>query len=302
MKKEAWALASICALVAWACRDNGSTIIIISTGGTSGVGGASPSEAGAAFDGGAAGDSAGAGRDAGGSDGTTGGTQGAGGSGLSGASGSGSGGVAGSTGGAGTSGGSGSAGTSGSSGSAGTAGAGGGVTLFFDDFNDGDADGWTASPSGDWNVTAGSYGHDLVENTMRVAAAGMPEWSDVVVEAKVLIKAFGGSSTSYGAGVCARIQGPNDHYCAFLRSNGSVAIRKTLAGSGITLGAGVNVTIALDTWYTLKLRVVGSTLSAEFEGTPVNTVITDSSFATGGIGVMTRATSARFDDVLVVPP
>jgi hypothetical protein len=299
MKKEVWVLVSICGLAAGACRDDGDTIIIVTSGGAPGVGGSSVS----AFDGGAAGDSAGAGRNAGGANGNAGGAQSVGGSGMGGSSGStsaggsGSGGVAGSMSDGGTAGGSGSAG---SAGSAGTAGSGGGPPLFFDDFNDGDADGWTTSSLDEWDVTAGNYGHTFVSEEQLVAAAGTPAWTDVIVQAKVSITAFGGSSTAYGAGVCARVQGDNG-YCVFLRSNGSVALRKIDSGSGVTLGSALNVTVVPGTWYTMKISVIGSTISAEFEGMHVDS-FNEGSLDNGGVGLVTRTTSARFDDVLVVEP
>jgi hypothetical protein len=270
---------------------------------------------GATGDGGAGGDLAGSGG-AGGGNPTTGaggrgGAGGAGGSPTTGAGGrGGSGGAGGTAGGAGgTAGGGGrggSGGGAGAGGSGGGAGAGGspGTLLFSDDFEMG-ASHWVASTTGDWSVvTDGTmvYEQATLSNDFRIAAAGDVSWTDQVVEARVKVLSFGGSSSSYVAGVCGRVHDLMNFYCAVIRSNdGKVAIRARLNNSGTTLGTPGTAGAVAGTWYTLRLEIIGTTLNAYLDGV-LKTTVSDSTIASGGVGLGTQNASAEFDDVRVTKP
>ena len=300
------------------------------TAGTSGAaaGGTSGSGGGGSGTTGSGGSNAGSGGSAGkaatgGSAGASGGSSGTTSSG--GTSGSSSGGKGGSTssggtsGSAGTSGGSsgtagGSAGTSNASGgsagtsSAGTSSAGTGGTmmsgevLFSDDFETSDAEDWfpSADPSA-WAVVMDDtnvyeQGPPQV-NMDRFSSAGDAEWTDVSVEARVKVTAFNGSSSSYFAGVYARIQSASNYYSFALRSDGKVSIRK----GGSNLGSAEDAGIVEGEYFDVKFVARGSTLTGFVNGTQV-TEVTDASIPSGAIGVGTRNTSAMFDDVLVTIP
>jgi hypothetical protein len=56
-----------------------------------------------------------------------------------------------------------------------------------------------------------------------------------------------------------------------------------------------------DTWYTLELAAVGTTLTAKLNGMVV-AAGTDTALATGGIALGTQNAVAAFDDVRVTPP
>ena len=175
-----------------------------------------------------------------------------------------------------------------------------GEVLFSEDFES-DTDAWIPNTTTDWLLldTADSmvYNQATVSNELRVAVAGDIAWTDRAVEAKVRVLSFGGSSTSYVAGVFARFQDLDNHYYAALRSDGRVAIRGRIAGSAMTFDA-ADVTTTTGVWYTLRFEVLGSTLTAFLDGVQVLTV-TDASLANGGIGVGTVNAAAEFDDVVV---
>jgi hypothetical protein len=265
--------------------------------GTSTAGGSSGSgsgSGGSAGKGGASGSSS-AGTSSAGTD--TAGTSSAGTSsagGSSGASGSGGSGTAGSAT-AGTS----SAGTS----SAGTGGSGmSGEVLFSEDFESG-FDGWESSTGSDdpWSVVMDDT--NVLEqappqvNSDRFLSAGSGDWTDVSVEARVKVTAFNGSSSSYFAGVYARVQSATNYYSFALRSDGKVSLRK----GGSNLGSSEDAGIVEGTYYDVRFVVRGSTLTGYIDGQQIVTT-TDSSIQDGAIGVGSRNTSAMFDDVRVTVP
>jgi hypothetical protein len=190
------------------------------------------------------------------------------------------------------------AGTAGG-GNAGASGASGSV-LFSDDFEDGNSNGWTTS-NGTWAIaTDGSkvYGQTGTgtASTVLMSRAGSMTWANQIIEAKVKVKAFGGSSTSYFAAIYGRSNG-TDYYALALRQDGKIAIRKNTT----TLGSAVAAGIAEGIWYTVRLEIVGSTLKAYVNGVLTDTE-SDTSLAAGGIAVGTVNTTAEFDDVKVTAP
>ena len=300
-----------------------------SAGGSSGTGGGSSGTTASGGSSGSAGNSAGGGSGGStggdGSGGSSGTTASGGSSGTSGGNGgntSGSGGTSGTAGTAGTSGGNGGStsgtggaesGAGGGGGSAGTssagtssAGTGGtpmsGQVLFSDDFESGEAADWfpSADPSAWSVVTDGTNVYEQAPpqvNSDRFSSAGDGDWTDVSVEARVKVLAFNGSSSSYFAGVYARVQSASTYYSFALRSDGKVSIRK----SSSNLGSSVDAGITEGEWYDIRFVARGSTLTGYVNGMQVTTV-TDSSITSGAIGVGTRNTSARFDDVVVTVP
>lgn len=196
----------------------------------------------------------------------------------------------------------------GAPGEAGAGGAGPG-SVFSDDFEDGDAAGWTTS-SGRWAVVDDD-GNSVAEqtqfdgNTLRVASV-TDCWSDVVVEARVKVLDFGGNSTSYSANVFARYVDSETYYVLGINSgsNGQLFIGKAVPGGGFTRIAtegGFGFQDNEDVWFTLRLEVVGTSLRAYLDDS-LELEATDSQITSGGIGVGTTHASARFDDVKVTAP
>jgi pectate lyase len=158
--------------------------------------------------------------------------------------------------------------------------------------------------AGDWSiVTDGSnvYRQGVLTNEFRVASAGDVAWTDLAIEARVKVLQFGGQSTSYLVGIYARFRGLDDHYYVALREDGRVAIRAKLQGSNTTLGSAVDAGIVPNTWYTVKLEVIGTTINAYLDGALVVSA-SDAGIAAGAVGLGTSNSTAQFDDVRVTAP
>jgi len=189
----------------------------------------------------------------------------------------------------------------------GSAGAGGGL-LFFDDFEDGLADGWEPA-QGSWSIgTDGSfvYQQALVQNRLQFSMVSGSCWADQAVEARIKVTDFAGQSNSYVAALFARALGPETHYMLVLGSDGKLALRKRVnstSNSAASLGTAFQPEpkISENVWYTLRLEVVGTSLTAYLDGTPRITA-TDASIASGGVAVGTLNAAAVFDDVRVSAP
>src|SRR5512138_3075133 len=118
-------------------------------------------------------------------------------------------GTAGTTGAAGRGGTTGSAGRGGTTGSAGTTGGGGaGAVLFMDDFEAGVSPKWDfGSAVAPMTTMDGTKVLPFSETAgdQKLAAAGMKEWTNYSVEAKVKVLSFTGTSSSDGVALCVRL-------------------------------------------------------------------------------------------------
>jgi len=136
-----------------------------------------------------------------------------------------------------------------------------------------------------------------------MAAAGKTTWTDQVLEARIKIKAFTGSSSSYIAALAGRMTDANNYYCMALRSDGKIAIRN----SGGAIGNSVSSGIVTGTWYSVKFTIIGSTLTAYLKDATTGqyTMVTQSSdtaLLNGGVGLVVSSADAEFDDVVVTAP
>jgi pectin methylesterase-like acyl-CoA thioesterase len=170
------------------------------------------------------------------------------------------------------------------------------VTLFADDFEDGNSTGWTTS-GGTWAVTTdGSrvLNQSGTSSDAR-ARAGSSSWTNYTVTARVKPTAFNGSSRFVA--VLARAQSNTSYYYLALRSTNTIELKKLVGGSSTTLATGA-FTVTAGTWYTVSLSVTGSNLTGSVNGTASLSAV-DTQFASGGIGVATFFASASFDDVSI---
>jgi Concanavalin A-like lectin/glucanases superfamily len=176
------------------------------------------------------------------------------------------------------------------------------MTLFSEDFQDGNATGWITS-GGTWSViTDGTFAYTqstLMNSLMVSAATGI--WTDQAVEARVKVLQFNGQSTSYLAAVYARFTDVNNHYYLALQSDGNLKVKAKIGGSNSSLGSSLAVNVTTGVWYTIKLEVKGQTLKAYFNGTLMETD-TNAALASGGIAVGGVNAAAVFDDIKVTLP
>jgi hypothetical protein len=271
------------------------------TGGSAGAG----ATGGSAGKGGSAGTATGGGAGKGGSAGSTGGSTGG-----SAGSAAGSGGSSGATTSGGTSGSS--AGGSGNTAGTSNAGSSGGPptgALFFDDFEDGSASDWISAddegtPITGWSIVAdGSsvFKQGSASSDPSWSIGGDVSWTDQIVEVK--IKFDDVPDESAAALVAARFTSFDSYYYLEIRGDGGIKIRKRVDGStGDVTRYDPDVPLTGNTWYTVGIGAVGTTLTAYFGGVPV-AMGTDSDLARGGIGIGTAEEAVvAFDDVSVTAP
>jgi hypothetical protein len=144
------------------------------------------------------------------------------------------------------------------------------------------------------------------------SVAGGTGWTDQTVEATMKITAFGGSGSSYRAGIMARYTGGSNFYVFGLdAANNAVLMRNSSSPSGAsgTCDTASSGLTSLNTQVTLKLQVSGPAanvvLKTWLNGTPVHTCTTTSSTAaSGAAGVFTygSGTLAEFDNFTVSTP
>jgi len=170
------------------------------------------------------------------------------------------------------------------------------ATLFSDNFDDGNANGWTKS-GGTWSVVVdGSPAYRQTSTGADAKAqAGTLTWTDYATQARVRPLAFNGSGRY--AAVLSRAQNMTNFYFLGLSNSGSVILGKRVGGGPTTL-ASAPLAVTTGTWYTLRLEAFGTTLRGFVDGTQVVTA-NDSSLASGRVGLATYFASASFDDLVV---
>jgi pectate lyase len=170
------------------------------------------------------------------------------------------------------------------------------ATLFSDNFDDGNANGWSKS-GGSWSVVAD--GTPVYRQTSTgadaKAQAGTSTWTDYATQARVKPLAFNGSGRY--AAVLSRAQNMTNFYYLALTNAGTVVLGKRVGGGPTTL-ASASFPASVGTWYTLRLEAFGSTLRGFVNGSQLVTA-TDSSFSSGRVGFATYFAGASFDDLVV---
>ncbi|UKS27566.1 glycoside hydrolase family 9 protein [Paenibacillus sp. HWE-109] len=171
-------------------------------------------------------------------------------------------------------------------------------TLFSDDFNDGNANGWT-STSGTWSVVSNQYSGQA-NSAQSLSLAGNADWTNYTFEAKVNVT--NNTNGNKDAGLVFRYTDDNNYYVLFLKNNDKTGrkmeLLKVVNGVRTVLGF-TNPSIAADTMYTYKIVVNGSSISIYKDGN-LEISTTDSALASGKIGARVYAnTKAIFDDISV---
>jgi len=180
-----------------------------------------------------------------------------------------------------------------------------GTPLLSEDF-EAEAAGWSASEDSAWELRADPddamnsvyVQTETDSSSAHLVTAGDRAWRDVRVEADVEILEFNGSSSSYLAGICVRVLDADNFYMIGVRSNdGKLGLRRfTDGGSNLVQSEFEGGTTGVK--YRLRVDVVGSTISAYLDGAPMFTA-SDTTHASGGIGLCTVRASAAFDNVQV---
>jgi hypothetical protein len=215
----------------------------------------------------------------------------------------------------------GSSGEDGSTGDGGTSAGGGGSTceagfLFCDDFEDGDATGWTTS--GTWSVTtdAASSGTTYVyrgggSGTQTATADPTSASADLTVEADMKAT-FTGSGSSYRAGILVRYVSSSSFFTLSIDEAGALTLRS--GSSSVSSASGVCDTrepgVDPRAWNTYKIVVQGAPGAVRLT-TYVNGVLqhdcttrATGAPASGPAGLLAygSGTVATFDNVKVSSP
>ena len=137
--------------------------------------------------------------------------------------------------------------------------------MFCDDFEDGDTVGWTPS-GGTWSVITDGSRVYQGGNGNSMSLAGSASWTDQTVTARVKVLQFGGTSTSYRAGIVARATSTSNLYVFAIDASGALRLLKGTSSPSPT-GDGASGTCGkvtpdplatVNTWYTMQIKVVGT--------------------------------------------
>jgi hypothetical protein len=179
------------------------------------------------------------------------------------------------------------------------------LSLFSDDFESGQAAQWTPT-GGTWAIVADgtqAYEQSLLENKLQISIANDTCFADQIIEARVKVTEFKGQSNSYVAALYGRALSPSTHYLLALGSDKKLILRKRINSTGTSataISSAIAFTTTPDQWYDVRFEIIGTSLKGCVGAVCVTG--TDSSIASGGVGVGTVNTSARFDDVRVTAP
>jgi uncharacterized repeat protein (TIGR02543 family) len=192
------------------------------------------------------------------------------------------------------------------------------LVLLSDDFEDGDADGWTEQagtwsvvPDPDYNiyyrvVYTGTSPTSRRSYITETTVPGSSTWTDYVVQAK--FKTEGSTENSGFPTIIARWQNSKNYYYLGIEGDGDVRIRKYVDSHSFDIGNKVALGLAKDTWYTATLEVSGSTtptLRAYIDGVAVMTRTDDANvggvppFLAGPCALGSSKATVQFDNVLV---
>lgn len=139
-------------------------------------------------------------------------------------------------------------------------------------------------------------------NSEGLITLGYQPWTDytIVTPTKILQDA---TLTNRESTVVFRYNGPTDFYWAGLGAwNNFVAIGRMVGGVATKLaGVGIDTDVAFDRTYNLKVNVVGSTIQV-FIDDVLQLELSDSTFASGGVGFRVWNSHAQFASVDVFAP
>jgi pectate lyase len=174
--------------------------------------------------------------------------------------------------------------------------------VFCDDFEDGNAAGWTMT-GGAWSVV--DDGTKVYQGSGSGESSADYNRGDVNVEARVKVVTFGGTSDSYRAGIIAR-QGGSGLYSFNVSALGNLTIRQTAVGP--PCGAPVPSGVDPLQWVVLRLEVRGFSPTHNLKGYVNGVLMIECNSPPGPLngqsGVLTygSGTVARFDDIRVSVP
>ena len=175
-------------------------------------------------------------------------------------------------------------------------------TLLSDNFNDGNAAGWTAG-AGTWSVVNDGSGaivyqqSNLVGDAYATAGSG---WTNQIIEADLRATAFDSAPTEDWLGIGGRYTDFNNHYYVTLRNSNTLILRKVVGGTFTSLDS-TAFTVSPGVTYHVRLEMIGTSIKVYIDGTLLLEA-TDSALPTGGVILRTFRASVLYDNVQVLRP
>ncbi|MGW8918834.1 family 16 glycoside hydrolase [Paenibacillus lautus] len=169
------------------------------------------------------------------------------------------------------------------------------VIRFSDDFEDGNAGGWT-SVSGSWDVTTDGT-KALIQNQAAAAviAAG-DSWTDYTYEAKAKMPI-----TNANAGILFRVQDADNFYMFRIHSAAQKLELYKSVDNVMTLVSSTPFTAQANQWYTMKASIDGNTIKGYVDGElKVEWTNPETELTAGKIGFRTTSAGVAFDDAVVL--
>lgn len=167
-----------------------------------------------------------------------------------------------------------------------------------DDFQDGDAIGWSTTPGSLFAVaSSGTFRFYRQTNTAGNAAA---LWEatiggDQAIQADLTPRAFNGADRWFG--LVTRYTDANNYYYVTARSGGGIQLKRMLGGAFTTLGSAA-LPVAIGTTHRIRLESVADHIRVLVNNRPVITV-RDAALSGGQPGLMTYRAQVDFDNIVV---
>ena len=187
--------------------------------------------------------------------------------------------------------------------------------LFQDDFNVGEITAWQMRDVrsgvafvGNWTIILGDAGSvisqgELDEEAWHIAFSVDDFGQDQIVEAWLRVVDFAASSPSTMAGIFGRYDpGMDSGYFFALRGDGSLTLRRRDHSTSSSWGGGVPSSLQPGTWCSLRLEIIGNTLTAFLNGAQVYVVSDENPLTSGHVGFGTFGASLEVDRVFVTAP
>jgi hypothetical protein len=170
--------------------------------------------------------------------------------------------------------------------------------LLQDDFQDGDAAGWSTTPGSLFAVASSGAARFYRQTSVAGNATALWQGSvtnDQAIQADLTPRAFDGADRWFG--LVTRYTDINNYYYVTARSTGTVQLKRMRAGAFTTLGS-VALPVAIGTTHRIRLESVGDHVRVLVNERAVIRV-RDSSLSGGRPGLMTFKTRADFDNVVI---
>ncbi|MNC01488.1 Extracellular exo-alpha-L-arabinofuranosidase precursor [compost metagenome] len=168
------------------------------------------------------------------------------------------------------------------------------VTLFSDNFEDGDTAGWTPA-GGTWAVeTDGTKVLAQKASAAALITAGSL-WTDYVFEAKVKLPI-----SNANAGIVFRVKDAENYYMYRINSAAQTLELYKCVNGTLTRVSGTSFTAVPKQWYSIKAAVQGNNIKAYVDGAlkmEWTNLVTE--LTTGRAGFRTTSVDVVFDDALV---